>query len=197
MTTKDNVTKRDGSKASSRTNTDARGGLAVTQRDGGSAGHSDGTKTSADSGQQRDADYNKGGRNPDVPPQGANQKNAGTTGKRDLKGPSTDLAEGGENKMAGFVGSIPSAPGRTARIGTVDAAGKVDAPVTAGVDHANDPGRDWHGPHAAHGHTVVPANPAHSVGSDTEYPKGDGSNSDGKMPDWHRTRSRGASPRGG
>jgi hypothetical protein len=99
-----------------------------------------------------------------------------STGKPDIKGPGEQFAQGGDHPTE-FRGALPANPGATSPY-------SIEGPA---YRDTNRPDVGRHKP---------AANVPHSLGSDTEYKKS-AATSDSDMPDWHRTRGRGTSPKGG
>jgi hypothetical protein len=157
-------------------------GAPVAQHDGRKPSFSDGAKTSADAGKQQDYKYGRGGKNPeknakknsDVGNQSADVAQPGQVGHRsDQDGPGNPAATPGKTKMHGFDGALPAVPGHVNQPNRTDGAGKVeraDKLRMAGDDRAKST-REFQGPAAAFGRTVVPKNPPSSVGSATAYDK--------------------------
>ena len=112
----DNVHKGSGSKGGS----DAgRGkGPSVTAADGGSAGHSSGSKPSTSTESSRNADFAEGGDTKMFGEQEAGSRTSGdkspSTGKPDDRGPGEKFAAGGKGKMFGFAGALPATAGISA-----------------------------------------------------------------------------------
>jgi hypothetical protein len=77
-------------------------------------------KTSAEASERRydpakQAAGGKGKNSHMFGPQGANQKNPGTTGKIDSRGSGALVAAGGKNKMSGFAGAERAVAGHTSK----------------------------------------------------------------------------------
>lgn len=94
-------------------------GPSVTMADGGGAGFSSGTKTSADATEKtRNASFAEGGDAHMFGEQEAGSRTGDdkspSTGKPDSSGPGQKFAEGGKGKMFGFAGSLPATAGISA-----------------------------------------------------------------------------------
>ena len=112
----DNVKAGPGSKGSS---SSGRGkGPSVSAADGGSAGHSSGSKPSTATESSRNADFAEGGDTKMFGEQEAGSRTSGdkspSTGKPDDRGPGEKFAAGGKNKMFGFAGALPATAGISA-----------------------------------------------------------------------------------
>lgn len=124
-------------------------------------------------------------------PQNADAMEGGHTAKtRATQGKGKPFADGARH-MQGFNPSTTASPGHTAPLKRADSAGKIDVPADVREPSYRDSVRADVGTHK------VSSNIPHSEGSATRYAKGDEASHSDEMPDWHRTRSRGASPRGG
>jgi hypothetical protein len=93
-------------------------GPSVAMADGGSSGHSSGTKPSTSTEKTKNVEFAEGGTTHMFGEQEAGERTGAdkspSTGKPDSSGPGEKFASGGKGKMFGFAGALPATAGISA-----------------------------------------------------------------------------------